>query len=80
VSLPLKPQGSLPYSHHLFYLDKTPGPISRTDLVPMGFWMHVHPGFASTRSFHNQLSKNIADRYASSPVIAELNLPTEFQE
>jgi hypothetical protein len=66
---------------HCIYLDKTPGPISRTDLVPMGFWMHVHPGFASTRSFQNQLSKkNIADRYDSSPVVAELNLPTEFAE
>jgi hypothetical protein len=42
--------------------------------------MHVHPGFASTRSFHNQLTKNIADCYDSSPVVAELNLPNEFQE
>jgi hypothetical protein len=65
---------------HRIYLDKTPGPISRTDLVPMGFWMHVHPGFASTRSFHNQLTMNIAVRYDSLPVVAELNLPTEFAE
>jgi hypothetical protein len=29
---------------HRIFLDKSPGPISRTDLVPMGFWMYVHPG------------------------------------
>jgi hypothetical protein len=65
---------------HGIFLKKTPGPISRTDLVPMGFWMHVHPAFASTRSFHNQLTKNIADCYESSPVTIEQNLPTEFSE
>jgi hypothetical protein len=65
---------------HRIYLDKTPGPISRTDLVPMGFWIHVHPGFASTWSFHNQLTKDISARYASSPVVAEQNLPTAFTE
>jgi hypothetical protein len=41
---------------HRIFLDKSPGPISKRDLVPMGFWMHVHPGFASTRAFHNQVS------------------------
>jgi hypothetical protein len=46
----------------------------------MGFWVHVHPGFASTRSFHNQFSKDISDRYDTSPVVAALNLPAEFSE
>jgi hypothetical protein len=62
------------------YLDKSPGPITRKDLVAMGFWLHVHPGFASTRSFHSQLTNNIAARYEDSPVVRELNLPAEFYE
>jgi hypothetical protein len=65
---------------HRIFLDKSPGPISKRDLVPMGFWMHVHPGFASTRAFHNQLSNNISDNYTSSPVVAELNLPADYSE
>jgi hypothetical protein len=46
----------------------------------MGFWIHVHPGFASTRSFHNPLTKDTSARYESSPVVLEQNLPTAFTE
>jgi hypothetical protein len=65
---------------HKVWLDKCPGPISKSDLIPMGFWLHVLPGFASTHSFHNQLTKDISSRYGTSPVVAALNLPTEFTE
>jgi hypothetical protein len=30
------------------WLEKSPGPITKTDVVPMGFWLHIHPGFAIT--------------------------------
>jgi hypothetical protein len=66
-------------THHV-WLEKSPGPITKTDLVPMGFWLHVHPGFASTRAFHNQLTRNIPMQYAASPIVAELKLPSEFKE
>jgi hypothetical protein len=65
---------------HRIYFEKTPGPIHCIDLVPMGFWLHVHPGFASSRALHTQISKNISDRYDTSPVVAEMQLPTEFSE
>jgi hypothetical protein len=66
--------------NHKVWLEKSPGPITKTDLVPMGFWLHVHPGFASTRAFHNQLTRNISSHYVDSPVVAELNLPSELTE
>jgi hypothetical protein len=66
-------------THHV-WLEKSLGPITKTDLVPMGFWLHVHPGFASTRAFHNQLTRNISMQYAASPIAAELKLPSEFKE
>jgi hypothetical protein len=62
------------------WLEKSPGPITKTDLVPMGFWLHVHPGFASTRAFHNELTRNISSHYADSPVVTELNLPSTLTE
>ncbi len=65
---------------HKVWLDKSPGPISKTDLVPMGFWLHVHPGFASTRSFHHQLTQDIAFRYSTSSAVKEFNLPIDFSE
>jgi hypothetical protein len=46
----------------------------------MGFWIHVHPGFASTRAFHNQLTRNISSHYVDSPVVSELNLPAKLSE
>jgi hypothetical protein len=42
--------------------------------------LHIHPGFASTRSFHNQLTRDISSNYAASTVVAKHNLPTEFTE
>jgi hypothetical protein len=66
--------------NHNVWLEKSPGPITKTDLIPMGFWLHVRPGKASTRAFHNQLTRNISSNYDASPVVAELNLPSEFTE
>jgi hypothetical protein len=65
---------------HRIWFDKPPGPISKTDLVPMGFWLHIHPCFASTHSFNNQLCRDISKTYAVSPVVAEMKLPTEFTD
>jgi hypothetical protein len=65
--------------NHTIWMDKSPGPIEKTNLVPMGFWLHVHPGFASTRAFNTQLCKDLRDRYADVDRKA-LNLPNEFAD
>jgi hypothetical protein len=38
------------------WLDRKPGPITKQHLVPMGFWLNVHPGFASPRAFFKSSS------------------------
>jgi hypothetical protein len=45
----------------------------------MGFWLHLHPGFASSRAFHTQLCKDLLSKYASTN-LALLNLPPTFSE
>jgi hypothetical protein len=61
------------------WLDKTPGTIQKTDLVRMDFWLHVHPGFASTRAFHSQVCKELLTQYATTN-LALLHLPDIFAE
>jgi hypothetical protein len=64
---------------HRVYLDKTPGTIKTTDLIPMGFRLHVHPGFASTRAFHTQICEDLLLKYANTNLDA-LGLPATFTE
>jgi hypothetical protein len=64
---------------HPVFMDKSPGTIKKTDFVPLGFWLHLHPGFASSRSFHTQLCKDLLSKYASTN-LALLNLPPTFSE
>jgi hypothetical protein len=63
--------------NHTIWMDKSPDPIQKTNLVPMGFWAHVHPGFVSTRAFNTQLCQDLRDRYADADHKA-LNLPDEY--
>jgi hypothetical protein len=68
--------------HRVFidkFIDKTPGTIQKTDLVPMGFWMRIHPGFASSRAFHTQLYKDIPSKYPTTN-LELLGLPATFSE
>jgi hypothetical protein len=53
--------------------------IQKTDLVPMGFWVRVHPGFASTREFHTQICKDLLTHYATTN-LKLLDLPPIFSE
>jgi hypothetical protein len=64
---------------HRVFIAKTPGTIQKTDLVPMGFWMRVHPGFASPRAFHTQLCKDLLSKYHSTN-LESLGLPATFSE
>jgi hypothetical protein len=63
--------------HHVF-LDRSPGPTHKRNLVAMGFWLHVHPGFASPRAFGAQINADIEARYNQPAILAECGLPAEF--
>jgi hypothetical protein len=70
---------------HKIWLDKSPGPIKKTNLVPMGFWLHVHPGFASPKAFHTQLCNDLEAKYSDPATLAACNLsaddlPTNYSQ
>jgi hypothetical protein len=56
---------------------QAPGLIKQTLLVGIGFWMNVHPGFASSRVFHTTITQDIEEQYENHPdVIEKFSLPT----
>jgi hypothetical protein len=60
------------------WLKKLAGPVQKAPLTAIGFWMNLHPGFASSRVFHSQLLDDFDTQYNNHPdLIAEYNLPTE---
>jgi hypothetical protein len=63
---------------HRVFLDRSPGPTNKRNLVAMGFWLHVHPGFASPRAFGAQINADLQNRYNQPAVIAECGLPAHF--
>jgi hypothetical protein len=64
---------------HRVFLDRSPGPTNKRNLVAMGFWLHVHPGFASPRAFGAQINADLNNRYHHKPaVLAECGLPETF--
>jgi hypothetical protein len=55
---------------HNIWLDRSPGPIKKTNLVPMvGFW-RAPPGFASPTAFHTQLCNDLEDKYSDPATLA----------
>jgi hypothetical protein len=40
---------------HQIWFKPAPGPVKKTPLVAIGFWLNLHPGFASPRVFHTQI-------------------------
>jgi hypothetical protein len=64
---------------HQIWFKRAPGPFKKTPLVAIGFWLNLHPGFASPRVFHTQIMQDIENQYArNTEVIRELRLPTEY--
>jgi hypothetical protein len=63
---------------HNTFVDRSPGPSNKRNLVAMGFWLHVHPGFASPRAFSSQITADIQARYSQPTILAKCGLPTEF--
>jgi hypothetical protein len=65
--------------HQVWLKRAPPGPVKKTPLVAIGFWMNLHPGFASSRVFHTEIIQDIEEQYEKHPdVIDELRLPTEY--
>jgi hypothetical protein len=61
------------------WFKKSPGPIKRTPLMTLGFWVNIHPGFSNPRSVIEELKQDLADRYSNHPaVIKQHALPAEF--
>jgi hypothetical protein len=56
--------------HHRVFLDRSTGPTNKRNLVAMGFWLQVHPGFASLRAFGAQINADLQARYHQPAVLA----------
>jgi hypothetical protein len=49
---------------HQIWFKRAPGPVKKTPLVAIGFWLNFHPGFASPWVFHTQIMQDIEEKYA----------------
>jgi hypothetical protein len=60
------------------WMKKSSGPVQKTSLSAIGFWINIHPGFASSRVFHSELLSDIDTEYRKHPdLLAKYNVPTE---
>jgi hypothetical protein len=50
--------------NHQIWFKRAPGPVKKTPLVAIGFWLNLHPGFASPRVLHTQIMQDIEEQYA----------------
>jgi hypothetical protein len=61
------------------WLKKAPGPVQKTQLSAIGFWMNVHPGFWSSRVFYTQMMTDIEQQYSAHPeILKTYGLPTKY--
>jgi hypothetical protein len=62
------------------WFKRVPGPVNKkTALIAIGFWMNIHPGFASPRVFHSEIAQDLATQYEQHPdVIKKFKLPETF--
>jgi hypothetical protein len=64
---------------HQVWFKKAPGRVKQTPLVAIGFWMNVHPGFASPRVFHTNIIHDIEKQYSHHPkVLKTFCLPADY--
>jgi hypothetical protein len=62
------------------WFKKTPGPVQKTPLTAIGFWMNIHPGFASSRVFHTQVTSDIKAQYEKQhDIISPFTLPNAYE-
>jgi hypothetical protein len=61
------------------WFKKTPGPIKRIALSTLGFWVNVHPGFASPRSLLEEIKSKISEQYRTDTAIFKTHdIPTNY--
>jgi hypothetical protein len=57
----------------------TPGPIKRIALTTMGFWVNVHPGFASHCSLLEEIKGDISAHYETDPkMFLKCDIPNDY--
>jgi hypothetical protein len=64
---------------HQVWFKKAPGRVKQTPLIAIGFWMNIHPGFASPRVFHTNIIDDIEKQYSHHPEVLEsCRLPADY--
>jgi hypothetical protein len=64
---------------HQVWFKKASGRVKQTPLAAIGFWMNVHPGFASPRVFHTNIVNDIEKQYSHHPkVLDSFRLPPDY--
>lgn len=64
---------------HKIWFRKSPGPLKRLPLSMLGFWVNMHPGFASPSSIIEEVKADLAHNYPrSTDVVKKYGLPTTF--
>jgi hypothetical protein len=66
---------------HGVYFKKSAAPVKKISLSTLGFWVNVHPSFASPHVFHAEICESIQLPYSSDPaLLKQLNLAPEYTD
>jgi hypothetical protein len=66
---------------HGVYFKKSAAPVTKISLSMLGFWVNVHPIFASPHVFHAEICESIQLPYSSDPALLKrLNLAPEYTD
>jgi hypothetical protein len=61
------------------WFKKTPGPIKRIALSTLGFWVNVHPGFASPRSLLEEIKGTVSAQYQTdTDIFKKYDIPKDY--
>jgi hypothetical protein len=61
------------------WFKKSPGPIKRVALSTLGFWVNVHPGSASERSFLEEIRGDLYVNYKNdSAILQKYEMPATY--
>jgi hypothetical protein len=64
---------------HGVYFKKSAAPVQKISLSMLGFWVNVHPSFASPHVFHAEICESIQLPYSSDPaLLKQLHLAPEY--
>jgi hypothetical protein len=61
------------------WFKKSAAPVKKISLAPMGFWVNVHPSFASANVFRHKICTSIENNYPDDKdLLTEHNLPEKY--